>query len=125
MVYALEKFWPYILLSKIIIYTDHATFKYFLSKKEAKSWLIQWVLHLQEFDLEIKDEKGSENSVADHWSCLHVPSAGDMSDTFRNEHLLAISNHTPWYAHIVNLIVTGSIPEHKNQHQKDKFFHDL
>ena len=30
-VYAVEKFWPYILGSKIIIYTDHTTLKYFLS----------------------------------------------------------------------------------------------
>ena len=36
LVYALEKFRPYILGSKIIIYTDHTTLKYFLSKKEAK-----------------------------------------------------------------------------------------
>ena len=36
MVYALENFWPYILGSKIIIYTDHATLKYLFSKKEAK-----------------------------------------------------------------------------------------
>ena len=54
-VYALEKFWPYILGSKIIIYTDHAALKYLLSKKEAKPRLIQWVMLLQEFDLEIKD----------------------------------------------------------------------
>ena len=35
-VYALEKFWTYILGSKIVIYINHAALKYLLSKKEAK-----------------------------------------------------------------------------------------
>ena len=35
-VYALEKLRSYILGSKIVIYTDHATLKYLFSKKEAK-----------------------------------------------------------------------------------------
>ena len=39
-VYALEKFRPYILGSKIITYTYHAALKYLLSKKEAKPRLI-------------------------------------------------------------------------------------
>ena len=124
-VYTLEKFWPYILGSKIIIYTDHAALKYFLSKKEAKPRLIRWVLLLKEFDLEIKDKKGSENLMADHLSHLHISGGGEIGDTFPDEHLLAISSHTPWYAHIVNFIVTGSIPDHWNCYQKDKFFHEL
>ena len=105
-VYALEKFRPYILGSKIIIYTDHAALKYLLSKKEAKPRLIRWVLLLQEFDLEIKDKKGSENSVADHLSRLHISGGENIGETFPDEHLLAISSHAPWYAHIVNFIVT-------------------
>ena len=124
-VYAFEKFRPYILANKIIIYTDHAALKYLLSKKEAKPRLIRWVLLLQEFNLEIKDKKGNENSMADHLSRLHISGGGDIDKTFPDEHLLAISSHGPWYAHIVNFIVTGSIPEHWNQHQKDKFFHEL
>ena len=112
MVYALEKFQPYILGSKIIIYTDHAALKYLLSKKEAKPRLIRWVLLLQEFDLEIKDKKGSKNSVVDYLSRLHISGGEDIRDTFPDEDLLAISTHAPWYAHIVNFIVTGSIPEH-------------
>ena len=43
-VYALEKFRSYILGSKIIIYTDHVVLKYLITKKEAKSRLIRWVL---------------------------------------------------------------------------------
>ena len=125
MVYALKKFRPYILGSKIIIYTDHAALKYLLSKKEAEPRLIRWVLLLQEFDIEIKDKKGSENSVVDHLSRLHISGGEDIGDTFPDEHLLAISSHAPWYAHIVNFIVTGSIPQHWNRHKKDKFFHEL
>ena len=113
-VYALKKFRPYILGSKIIIYTDHAALKYLLSKKEAKPRLIRWVLLLQEFDLEIKDKKGSKNLMADHLSRLHILGGEDLGDTFLDEHLFAISCHTPWYAHIINFIVTGSIIEHLN-----------
>nr|GEV57178.1 reverse transcriptase domain-containing protein [Tanacetum cinerariifolium] len=35
-VYAFEKFWPYIALSKSIVYTDHSALKYLLSKQDAK-----------------------------------------------------------------------------------------
>ena len=81
-VYALEKFRPYILGSKILIYTNHAALKYLLFKKKAKPRLIRWVLLVQEFDFEIKYKKGSENSVADHLSRLHVPGAEDIVDSF-------------------------------------------
>ena len=124
-VYTLEKFRPYILGSKIVIYTDHAALKYLFSKKEAKPRLIRWVLLFQEFDLEIRDKKGSKNLLADHLSCLHVSGTGDISDSFPYEHLLAVSSHAPWFAHIINFLVTRSIPEHWNRHRKDKFFHEL
>ena len=125
MVYALKKFWPYILGSKIIIYTDHAALKYLLSKKEAKLRLTRWVLLLEEFNWEIKDKKANENSMAYHLSHLHISGGEDISDIFPDENLLAISSHAPWYTHIVNFIITGSILEHWNRHQKDKFFHKL
>ena len=57
-VFACEKFRPYILGSHVIIHTDHVSIKYLMAKKEAKLRLIRWVLLLHEFDLEIKDKKG-------------------------------------------------------------------
>ena len=120
-VFALEKFRLYILGSKIIVYTDHAELKYLLSKKEAKPRLIRWVLLLQEFNLEIKDKKGSENSVADHLSRLHNTSSGEICDTFPDEQLLAVVTRVPWFAHIVNYLVTKFVPDYWSTHQKKKF----
>ena len=65
-IFVLEKFISYLLGSKVIIYSDHATLKYLFSKKDAKSHLIWRILLLQEFDIEIRDKKGFENVVADH-----------------------------------------------------------
>jgi hypothetical protein len=45
-VFALDKFRSYLLGSKVLVYLDHATLKYLLSKKYAKSCLIQWILLL-------------------------------------------------------------------------------
>nr|GEW18765.1 reverse transcriptase domain-containing protein [Tanacetum cinerariifolium] len=67
-VYAFEKVRPYLVLSKSIMYTDHPALKYLLSKQDAKPRLIRWVLLLQEFDIIIRDKKGTENLAADHLS---------------------------------------------------------
>ena len=68
MVFACEKFKPYILGSHVIIHIDHDVLKYLKAKKEAKQRLIRWVLLLQEFDIEIKDRKGCDNVIVDHLS---------------------------------------------------------
>ncbi|XP_012827660.1 PREDICTED: uncharacterized protein LOC105948946 [Erythranthe guttata] len=126
-VYAVDKFRPYILGSQVIIYTDHAAIRYLFAKKDAKPRLIRWVLLLQEFDLEIRDKKGSENVVADHLSRLileEVPPEGNIQESFPDEQLLAISTHTPWYADVANFLASGIIPDDLSYHQKKKFLHD-
>ena len=124
-IFALEKFRPYVFGRKIIVYTDHAALKYLLSKKEAKPRLILWVLVLQEFDMEIKDKKGSENSMGDHLSRLHTTSSGEICDTFPNKQLLAVVTKVPWFAQIVKYLITKSVPEYWNMHQKKKFSRDI
>jgi hypothetical protein len=111
-VFAIEKFRSYLVGTKVIVYTDHAALKYLLSKKEAKPRLVQWILLLQEFDLEIRDKKGVENSVADHLSRLQFEESTELpiNDYMRDDTLLKVSTSDPWYANIVNYIVTGYIP---------------
>lgn len=69
-VFAFDKFRPYLALSKVIVYIDHSTLRYLLSKANTKLWLVRWVLLLQEFNLEIKDKRGLKNLAADHLSWL-------------------------------------------------------
>nr|GEZ96556.1 reverse transcriptase domain-containing protein [Tanacetum cinerariifolium] len=42
--YAFEKFRPYLVLSKSIVYTDHSALKYLFNKQDAKLRLLRWVL---------------------------------------------------------------------------------
>nr|GEZ28259.1 reverse transcriptase domain-containing protein [Tanacetum cinerariifolium] len=58
-VYAFKKFWPYLVLSKSIVYTDHSALKYLFKKQDAKPRLLQWVLLLQEFNITVRDKKSS------------------------------------------------------------------
>jgi hypothetical protein len=99
--------------------------KYIFSKKDAKSRLIRWILLLQEFDIEIRDKKGSENVVADHLSRLTVGYTKDatpISETFPDEQLMHIAhNLAPWFADIVNYLVTGQMPLHWGRQDKFKF----
>ena len=80
MVFACEKFGPYILGSQVIIHTDHATIKYLMAKKEVKPRLIEWVLLLHEFDLEIKDKNGSDNVIVDNLSRLERPTEDEKGN---------------------------------------------
>ncbi|CAN6589036.1 unnamed protein product [Malus baccata var. baccata] len=90
-VFALDKFRSYLLGTKVIIYIDHAALKYLFTKKEAKPRLIRWMLLLQEFDIEIRDKKGSENVVADHLSrMVHEEDVVPIIETFPDEQLMSV-----------------------------------
>ncbi|CAN6695194.1 unnamed protein product [Malus baccata var. baccata] len=90
-VFALDKFRSYLIGIKVIVFTDHAALKYLFTKIEAKPRLICWMLLLQEFDIEIKDKKRSDNVVADHLSRLvREEEVLHISETFPDEQLLSI-----------------------------------
>jgi hypothetical protein len=116
-IFAIDKLRSYLLDAKVIIYTDHAELKYLLTKKDAKPHLIRWILLLQEFDLEIKDKKGVENTIADHLLHIQVTNMQELpiNDFLRDDMLLKVTDSNPWYANIVNYMVSGYVPPGENR----------
>jgi hypothetical protein len=96
----------------VIVYTDHAGLKYLFTKKDMKHHLIHWILLLQELDLEIKDKKGAENTVADHLSRMQVTNIQELpiNDFLCDDILLKVMDSNPWYANIINYMVAGYVP---------------
>ncbi|RDX84915.1 Retrovirus-related Pol polyprotein from transposon 17.6, partial [Mucuna pruriens] len=110
-VFALEKFHSYLLGSRIVVFFDHAALRYLLKKPDAKPRLIWWMLLLQEFDIEIRDKKGAENSVTDYLSRIERESEPmPIRDEFPDEQLLHIKTSTPWFADIYNYVATSQFP---------------
>ncbi|GKE80032.1 reverse transcriptase domain-containing protein [Tanacetum coccineum] len=87
-VYAFQKFWSYLVLSKTIVYTDHSALKYIIAKQDAKPRLLR----------------------------LENPHQGDlvdmeMNDNFPHKSLNMISlnpdNEPPWFTDIANYLVVN------------------
>ena len=75
----------------------------------------------QEFDLEIKDRKGTENQVVDHLLSLEADAITlikeDIIEPFPDKQLQTIQHAQilqqsgfPWYADFANYLVSGLIP---------------
>nr|GEW29397.1 reverse transcriptase domain-containing protein [Tanacetum cinerariifolium]GEW54326.1 reverse transcriptase domain-containing protein [Tanacetum cinerariifolium] len=128
-VYALEMFRPYLVLSKSIVYTDHSALKYLLSKKDAKLRLLRFLL--QEFDIIIRDKKGTENLAAYHLSRLENPHKDvfenkDIIENFPLETLGKISSgSTPWFANFANFHAGNFIVKGMLSQQKKRFFKNV
>ena len=131
-VFAFEKFRPYLIGNKVIVFIYHSAIKYLMIKKDAKPRLIRWVILLQEFDVEIQDKKGSENMVVDHLSRLETPETVQkhrlqIDDMFPNEQILALPHveTSPWFADIANYLFIGIIPPDLTFQQKKRFFAEV
>ncbi|GJS65735.1 reverse transcriptase domain-containing protein [Tanacetum coccineum] len=114
-VFAFDKFRPYMVLSKTVVYTDHSALKHLFKKQDAKPRLIRWILLLQEFDIEINDKKGTNNVFDDHLSRIKNGETSDddgIDDNFPGETLMKISTkEIPWFTDFANYLVRDIIPK--------------
>ncbi|XP_050890452.1 uncharacterized protein LOC127095861 [Lathyrus oleraceus] len=92
----------------VIYYASHvlnaAQMNYATTEKEllvmdSKPRLLRWILLLQEFDMEIRDKRGCENTMADHLSRMSPIEENEekrpIKDEFADEHILAVIG-MPW-----------------------------
>ena len=122
-VFTFDKFRPYLIGNRVIVHTDHSAIKYLMTKKDAKPRLIRWVLLLQEFDLEIKDKKGTEN-LRPPFTIGGASKEIQINDDFLDEQILAIEDKKPipWFADLVNYLVAKVLPPEFSYQQKKRFF---
>ena len=59
--FAFEKFYSYLLVTRVIVHDDHSSLRHLIAKKDMKPRLILSVLLLQEFVFEVKDRKEKKN----------------------------------------------------------------
>ncbi|KAI3762510.1 hypothetical protein L1987_52940 [Smallanthus sonchifolius] len=131
-VFAFDKFRPYLVLSKTIVFTDHSSLRFLFQKKDAKPRLIRWILLLSEFYIEIKDKKGAENVAADHLSRLEDPKREEIckdviGDKFPHESIDFIRAELeglPWFSDLANYLANGDIVKGMSHQQKKKFLRD-
>ncbi|GJV31525.1 reverse transcriptase domain-containing protein [Tanacetum coccineum] len=128
-VFAFDKLRSYLILSKTIVHTDHSALRHLFKKQDAKPRLIRWTLLLQEFDIEIKDRKGTENVAADNLSRIENDESSndsEVDDNFPGETLMEINTKDePWLSEFANYLVGDIKPKGMTYQQKNKFFSDL
>ena len=117
-IFVFVKFRSYFVGAKVIVYIDHFAIKYLLAKKDTKPCLIRWILLLQEFDLQIRDKKGTKNLVVDHLFRIELEKKDDASppinENFPDEQLFALhSAQTKFYADFVNYLACGIISDRR------------
>ena len=102
----------YLLGSKILIFTDHASLKFIKSQPKLTGRLARWLHIIEEYDMEVIYKQGKENVVADALSRLHNVSF-DYDKSFVSD-IVEGYNHDPFFLDILS-------NKQKSSHSSNRF----
>jgi hypothetical protein len=102
-VLAVQKLWHYIMLHTTKVVADSNPMQYFLSQRQIHGKFSQWIVILQEYDLEFSTPKIKKALVLAKLITA-FPSdakASPINEDLPNEHLFFISSDDPWYGDLL------------------------
>ena len=105
---AVQKSHHYILLFTTMILADQNPMYYILTRQVLGGKYSQWIVILQDFDLEFSKATSKKSFVFVELMC-DLPSAlmdSDPSDSFSDEFLFLINMTNPWYGDLIIYLQT-------------------
>jgi hypothetical protein len=119
MVYALHKFFHYLLGAHFKMFTNHSALKYLVNKPVLGGRICRWILLFQEYDFEIVVKPRRMNKGPDHLSRLeHGEEPTNLEDTLLDAQLIDIRKIDDHFVEIVQFLSIGMAPSEYTIPQK-------
>jgi hypothetical protein len=111
---AVQKLRHYILLRTTKVVADSNPMQYFLSRWQVNGKFAQWIIILQEYNLEFSTPKSKKNLVL---AKLVTTLPSDTTSTpvntdFPDEHIFYITSDDPWYGDLLVYLRTQKFVNH-------------
>jgi hypothetical protein len=113
-VLAVQKLRHYILLHTTKVVADSNPMQYLLSRRQINSKFSQWIVILQEYDLEFSTPKSKKSLVLTEL-VMTFPSDttnAPVNTDFPDEHLFYITSDDPWYDDLLIYLQTQKFGNH-------------
>ena len=122
MVYAVKKFWHYLLANKFVFFVDHQALFYLVNKPCSTGRTVRWFLIPLEFDFTVVVKKGTTHQRADHLSWLTHGEPPIGVDDLPYAYLFNIEMVPRWSEQWIPLISIAQIEIPKTIPKHTEFF---
>lgn len=105
MIYAVKKFWHYLLANTFIFYVDHQALLYLVNKPCNTGGIVRWFIILLEFDFTVCVRPGKSNLRADHLSwIMNGEAPTGVEDNLPDAVLFQVETAPKWSEQIIRIL---------------------